>query len=219
MENFIFQNNTKIIFGKNSENTVGKEIKLYGKKVLFHYGQGSIKKTGLYERIVKSLQDEGIDFIELGGVQPNPVVSLVRKGIQLCKENNVDSILAVGGGSVIDSAKAISIGAYYDGDVWDFFENKAKPVSALPIGVVLTIPASGSESSTVTVITNEDGLIKKGFHSDVFLPKFAILNPELSLTLPLFQIACGVSDILSHTFERYFTQTRNVDLTDRLCEG
>ncbi|MDD3520689.1 MAG: iron-containing alcohol dehydrogenase, partial [Actinomycetota bacterium] len=134
-------------------------------------------------------------------------------------ENKVDFILAVGGGSVIDSAKAISIGCNYEGDVWDFFEGKAKPDTAIPIGVVLTIPAAGSESSVVTVITNEDGLIKRGFHSDSFLPKFAILNPELTMTLPLFQIACGAADILAHTFERYFTPTKNRDLTDRLCEG
>jgi len=219
LENFIFKNETKIIFGKDTENGVGKEILKYGKKVLFHYGAGSIKKTGLYEKVLKSLKESGITFFELGGVKPNPVVSLIRQGIKICRENDIDFILAVGGGSVIDSTKAISMGVNYKGDVWDFFEGKAKLESTLPTGVILTIPAAGSESSVVTVITNEDGLIKKGFHSSMLLPKFAILNPELTFTLPVFQIACGAADILAHTFERYFTQSENVDLTDKLCEG
>ena len=220
MEDFVFQNTAKIIFGKETEKKAGSEIKKFGgKKVLLHYGGGSIKKTGLYDRVISSLRENGLDFIELGGVLPNPFVSLVRKGIRLCKENKVDFILAVGGGSVIDSAKAISIGCNYEGDVWDFFEGKAEPEAVVPIGVVLTIPAAGSESSVVTVITNEDLLIKRGYHSDALLPKFAILNPELTMTLPLFQIACGASDIIAHTLERYFTPTKNRDLTDRLCEG
>lgn len=219
MENFIFKNETKIIFGKGNENDVGKEILRFGKKVLFHYGGGSIKKSGLYEKIMKSLKENGISVFELGGVRPNPVVSLIREGIKICRENNIDFILAVGGGSVIDSSKAISMGVNYEGDVWDFFEGKAKLESSLPTGVILTIPAAGSESSVVTVITNENGLIKRGFHSSMLLPKFAILNPELTFTLPVFQVACGAADILAHTFERYFTQTKNVDLTDKLCEG
>ena len=219
MENFIFKNETKIIFGKDTENNVGKEILKYGKKVLFHYGAGSIKKSGLYEKIIRSLEDSGITVFELGGVKPNPVVSLIRQGIKICREEKVDFILAVGGGSVIDSTKAIAMGVNYEGDIWDFFEGKAKLESALPTGVILTIPAAGSESSVVTVITNEDGLLKRGFHSSMLLPKFAILNPELTYTLPVFQVACGAADILAHTFERYFTQSENVDLTDRLCEG
>ena len=219
MENFIFKNETKIIFGRGTENDIGKEILRYGKKVLFHYGGGSIKKSGLYEKIMKSLQESKISVFELGGVKPNPVVSLVRQGIKICRENDIDFILAVGGGSVIDSSKAISMGVNYKGDIWDFFEGGAKLESVLPMGVILTIPAAGSESSVVTVITNEDGLIKRGFHSSMLLPKFAILNPELTFTLPVFQIACGAADILAHTFERYFTQSKNVDLTDRLCEG
>ena len=219
MENFIFKNETKIIFGRGTENDAGKEILKYGRRVLFHYGGGSTKKSGLYEKIMKSLKNSGLTFFELGGVRPNPVVSLIREGIKICRENDIDFILAAGGGSVIDSAKAISMGVNYKGDIWDFFEGKAKLESAVPIGVIVTIPAAGSESSVVTVITNEDGLIKRGFHSSMLLPKFAILNPELTFTLPVFQVACGAADILAHTFERYFTQSKNVDLTDRLCEG
>jgi len=219
LENFIFKNETKIIFGRGTENDAGKEILKYGRRVLFHYGGGSIKKSGLYEKIMKSLKNSGLTFFELGGVRPNPVVSLIREGIKICRENDIDFILAAGGGSVIDSAKAISMGVNYKGDIWDFFEGKAKLESAVPIGVIVTIPAAGSESSVVTVITNEDGLIKRGFHSSMLLPKFAILNPELTFTLPVFQVACGAADILAHTFERYFTQSKNVDLTDRLCEG
>jgi alcohol dehydrogenase len=219
VENFTFKNETKIIFGRGTENDVGSEILKFGKKVLFHYGGGSIKKSGLYEKIIKSLKDSGLTVFELSGVKPNPVVSLIREGIKICRENNIDFILAAGGGSVIDSAKGISMGVGYKGDVWDFFEGNAKLESAVPLGVIVTIPAAGSESSVVTVITNEDGLIKRGFHSSKLLPKFAILNPELTFTLPVFQVACGAADILAHTFERYFTQSKNVDLTDRLCEG
>jgi alcohol dehydrogenase len=219
LENFIFKNETKIIFGRGTENAAGKEVSKYGRKVLLHYGGGSIKKSGLYEKIIKSLKDSGLTVFELSGVKPNPVVSLIREGIKICRDNDIDFILAVGGGSVIDSAKGISMGVNYSGDIWDFFDGKAKLESAVPLGVIVTIPAAGSESSVVTVITNEDGLIKRGFHSSMLLPKFAILNPELTFTLPVFQIACGAADILAHTFERYFTQSENVDLTDRLCEG
>lgn len=219
MENFIFQNNNKIIFGKGTENNVGDEIKNYSQKILLTYGGGSIKKTGLHKIIVDSLKKNGIDFLELGGVKPNPNVNLVREGIKICRENNIDFILAVGGGSVIDSAKAISIGVNYDGDVWDFFEGKAKLGKVLPIGVVLTIPGAGSESSDVSVITNEEKKLKNGFHHHSIVPKFAILNPEIALTLPVYLISCGAADIFSHAFERYFTPTTNVDLTDRLCEG
>ncbi|MCE5330108.1 iron-containing alcohol dehydrogenase [bacterium] len=219
MENFVFKNDTKIIFGKGTENKVGNEILKYGKKVLLHYGGENIKKSGLYEKILKSLKESSILVYELSGVKPNPSISLAREGIKICRENKIDFILAVGGGSVIDSSKAIAMGVNYSGDVWDFFEGKIKLESAIPIGVVLTIPAAGSESSVVTVMTNEEGLIKRGFHSEMLLPRFAILNPELTFTLPVFQVACGSADILAHTFERYFTQTKNVDLTDRLCEG
>jgi alcohol dehydrogenase len=220
LENFVFQNTTKIIFGKGAEKSAGAEIKKYSNKVLLHYGGQSIKKYGLYERMIKSLTDAGIEFIELSGVQPNPVLSMVKEGIELCRKNNIGFILAVGGGSVIDSAKAIAIGVPYEkGDVWDFFMGKVKAEAAVSIGVILTITAAGSESSVVSVILDEKTQMKKGYHSSFMLPKFAILNPELTYTLPAFQTACGSADIMSHIFERYFTQSKNTDLTDRLCEG
>ncbi len=219
MQNFEFQNRTKIIFGKDTEKNVGREVKKYSDKILLHYGGGSIKKYGTYENIVNSLKKEGVDVVELGGVKPNPVLSMVNKGIQTCRRENIDFILAVGGGSVIDSAKAIAVGTPYQGNVWDFFDKKAEPSTALDIGVVLTIPAAGSEASDVSVITNEDGLIKKGYHSQLLRPQFAILNPELTFTLPPFQSAAGAADIMAHVMERYFTHTKNVGLTDRLCES
>jgi alcohol dehydrogenase YqhD (iron-dependent ADH family) len=219
MLNFKFQNKTKIIFGTGMEDTVGKELKVFGKKVLLHYGGGSIKKYGLYDKIIANLKEHDIDFIELGGVEPNPKLSLVRKGIDLCKSEGIDAILAIGGGSVIDSAKAIGVGAKYDGDVWDFFLGKASIKDTLPLGVVLTIPAAGSESSGGSVITNEEGQYKKAFGSPLVRPMFAILNPEVTYTLPKYQTAAGVVDMLAHTMERYFTNEKHVDLTDRLCEA
>lgn len=220
MENFIFQNTTKIIFGKGTHSKAGEEVKKYSKKILLHYGGGSIKKYGLYDEIVSSLKKENIRIFELGGVRPNPILGLVKEGAKICRENNIDFVLAAGGGSVIDSAKAIALSAAYGGEsMWDFVTGKIKPEKALPVGVVLTLPAAGSEASNVTVITNEDGMVKKGFHSELIRPKFAILNPEVTFTLPLYQIACGAADIMSHVMERYFTRTKNVDLTDRLCEA
>jgi alcohol dehydrogenase YqhD (iron-dependent ADH family) len=210
---------TKVIFGKGQEENVGAEIAAYGtKKVLLHYGQNSIKKSGLYGRIIKSMEDAGLDFIELSGVQPNPILNLVHEGIELCRKENVDFILAVGGGSVIDSSKGIGIGVKYNGDVWDFYAGK--PVeNCLPIGVVLTIPAAGSETSPNSVITNEDGDFKRGIGAQVMRPKFAILNPELPMTLPPYHMACGAVDIMAHVMERYFTNIPNVKYTDRLCEA
>lgn len=219
MLNFKFQNKTKIIFGKDTESNVGKELKAFGKKVLLHYGGGSIKKYGLYDKIIANLKDHDIEFIELAGVEPNPKLSLVRQGIELCKKEDIDSILAIGGGSVIDSAKAIAVGAKYDGDVWDFFLAKASVKDTLPVGVVLTIPAAGSESSAGSVITNEEGQYKKAFGSPLIRPVFAILNPEITYTLPKYQTAAGIVDMLAHTMERYFTNEKHVDLTDRLCEA
>lgn len=219
MRNFTFNNSTTIIFGKDTQKNVGQETKKYGQNVLLHYGGGSIKKTGLYEEVLASLKSAGLRVVELGGVKPNPRLSLVKEGIKLCLENNIDFILAVGGGSVIDSAKAIAIGVKYCGDVWDFYSGKAKVTEALPIGVVLTIPAAGSESSTGSVITNEDGWYKRSTGSLLLRPKFAIMNPELSYTLPDYQTACGAADMIAHVMERYFTNEKNVEFTDRLCEA
>jgi len=221
MKNFSFYSPIKIIFGKDSEDSVGKETKKYGKKVLLHYGGGSIKKTGLYDKVIRSLHEENIEVVELGGVKPNPRLSMVREGIDLCRKEKIEFILAVGGGSAIDSAKTIAAGTLYDGDVWDFFTGKkARIKEAIPIGVVLTIPAAGSEVSPDMVITNEDGWYKKaGIGSDHLFSKFSILNPEITFTLSAKQTVIGVSDILAHIYERYFTQVKNVELTDRLAEA
>jgi alcohol dehydrogenase len=220
MENFFYFNSTKIIFGKDTETTIGEEIKQFGRKVLLHtYDDDIIKKIGLYDRIMKILQKNGYVVHELGGVQPNPRLALVNKGITLCRRENIDCILAVGGGSVIDSAKAIGIGVPYKGDVWDFFSGKATIKETLPVGVVLTIPAAGSESSNGSVITNENGWYKRPVLHDLIRPKFAILNPELTYSLPPYQTACGAVDIMTHVMERYFTRVTDVDLTDRLCEA
>jgi hypothetical protein len=219
MINFSYENPTKTIFGKNAEKQLGEEVKKYGKKILLHYGGGSIKKIGLYDKIIDSLKEAGIEIIELGGVVPNPRLSLVKEGISLCKEEKIDFILAAGGGSVIDSAKAIAVGVPYEGDVWDFYSTSKSPVEALPIGVVLTIPAAGSETSGSSVITNEEGGFKRSAGGGCMRPKFAIMNPEVTYPLPPYQTACGVSDMLAHLMERYFTQVQNVDLTDRLIEA
>lgn len=219
MDDFIYQNRTKIIFGRGYETTVGNEIRPYANKILFLYGGGSIKKTGLYGRVLNSLKEAGLEVTELSGVRPNPRLSFVREGIKLCREKGVQFILAVGGGSVIDSAKAISVGVPYKGDVWDFWAGLAKPEEALPVGVVLTIPAAGSESSISAVLTNEEGNLKIGLDCMLYRPVFAVMNPELTFTLPPYQTACGSADIMAHIMERYFTNTKDVDLTDRLCEA
>lgn len=219
MRNFTFHNPTKIIFGKGTEKQVGNEVKSY-RKILLHYGGGSIKRSGLYDRVVKSLAQAGVAWVELGGVQPNPLLSLVYEGIQLCREQQVNFILAVGGGSVIDSAKAIAVGVPYPGDVWDFFEDEdLKIQAALPVGTILTISAAGSEASDSAVITKAEGQLKRAIGSDLLYPKFSILNPELTATLPRYQIACGIADMMAHIMERYFTRVQHVDLTDRLCEA
>lgn len=219
MENFTYYSYTNMIFGKGTQTRVGEEVKKFGRRVLLHYGGGSIKRSGLYDQVTSSLREAGVDFIELGGVQPNPRLSLVKKGIALCREEGIGFILAVGGGSVIDSAKAIAVGTRYAGDVWELFEGAPQEHEVLPLGVVLTIPAAGSESSPNMVITKEDGLFKKGLRCDRARPQFAILNPELTYTLPFFQTACGVSDMLAHVMERYFSNSTGVDVSDRMCEG
>lgn len=220
MKDFNYCAPTRVIFGKNTELEVGKTLKNAGAtRVLMQYGGGSIKKSGLYDRVVKAIRDEGIELFELGGVQPNPHLSLVRKAIEIVREQKIDYLLAVGGGSAIDSTKATAVGAVYDGDVWDFYCGKAVPKKAMPVGVVLTIPAAGSEGSNSSVITNEDGWIKRGLGCDLTRPAFAIYNPELTYSLPAYQTAAGATDIMAHIMERYFTNEPDVDMTDRLCES
>jgi len=197
MNEFVYYSPTKVIFGKGAESAAGSEInKLGAKKVLIHYGGGSVVRSGLLDRVQNSLAQSGISYITLSGVKPNPVLSLVRKGISMCREENVDLILAVGGGSVIDSAKAIAVGAANpDTDVWDYFLRKATPVNRLPVAVILTIAASGSEMSNSCVITNEDGMLKRGFSSDANRPVVSFMNPELLKTVPRYHRGCGVTDI------------------------
>ena len=219
MDNFTFYSPTYFAFGKDEEKNAGKLVKRFGgNKVLIHFGGGSVIKSGLMDRVKKSLDAEGISYVELGGVKPNPRSGLVYEGIDLCKKENVDFILAVGGGSVIDSSKAIAAGTLYDGDFWDFYSGKHIE-KALPVGTVLTIAAAGSEGSPNSVITNENGMYKRGSGSDALRPKFSILNPELTTTLPAYQTACGITDIMAHLLERYLTNTKNVTTTDRLIEG
>jgi alcohol dehydrogenase YqhD (iron-dependent ADH family) len=219
MDNFTYHNPTKILFGRGMENEVGAEVARYSRRILLHFGGGSIKKSGLYDRVVASLKRAGVEWVELGGVKPNPRLGLVHEGVKLCREQKLDFVLAVGGGSSIDSAKAIAMGAANDGEVWDYFVGKRELTRALPVATVLTIPAAGSESSTASVVTNEDGWIKRGFNSELLYPKFSVLNPELAFTLPAFQVACGSADIMSHLMERYFTNSRNVAFVDRLLEA
>lgn len=219
MNNFTFYSPTYFAFGKDQENKAGHYVKRFGgTKVLIHYGGGSVVRSGLLDRVKASLKEENIEYLELGGVMPNPRSGLVYEGIKLCKKCDVDFILAVGGGSAIDSAKAIAAGAVYEGDFWDFYENK--PVEkALKVGTVLTIAAAGSEGSGDSVITKEEGMLKRGTGSEALRPVFSILNPELTQTLPAYQTACGATDIMAHVLERYFTNTTEVEVTDRLCEA
>lgn len=222
MENFAYYTPTKVVFGKDEEKNVGKLAKDFGaKKVLIHYGGGSAVRSGLIDRIKTSLSEENISFVELGGVKPNPRLSLIYEGIKLAKENGVDFILAVGGGSVIDSAKGIGYGVANPDieDVWDLYIGKKKTQKCAPIGVVLTIAAAGSEMSSGSVVTKEDEQLKRSYGCDNARPKFAIMNPELTYTLPKYQIACGVVDIMIHTMERYFSPVGNLELTDKIAEG
>lgn len=219
MENFTFYSPTFFVFGKDTENQTGEYVRKFGgSKVLIHFGGSSAKKSGLLDRVEASLKKEGISFIELGGVKPNPRSGLVYEGIELCKKEKIDFILAVGGGSTIDSAKAIAAGVVYDGDFWDFY--MGKPIeNALPIGTVLTIAAAGSEGSPDSVITKEEGMFKRGASGNAIRPKFSILNPALTQTLPPHQTAAGITDIMAHLYERYLTNTKEVEVTDRLIEA
>ena len=219
MNNFTFYSPTYFVFGKDEENNAGKYVKRFGgTKVLIHYGGGSVVRSGLLDRIKKSLKSSDIDFVELGGVKPNPRSGLVYEGIELCKKENVDFILAVGGGSTIDSAKGMAIGALFDGDFWDFYSGK-RLERALPVGTVLTIAAAGSEGSNGSVITKEEGMLKRSAGGDAIRPVFSVLNPALTQTLPAYQTACGIVDIMAHLLERFFTNTKDVEVTDRLIEG
>lgn len=219
MENFTFYSPTFFAFGKDSESQAGDLIKRFGgSKVLIHFGGNSAKRSGLLDRVESSLKGAGIPYVSLGGVKPNPRSGLVYEGIELCKKEKVDFILAVGGGSVIDSAKAIAAGVVYDGDFWDFY--MGKPIEkALPIGTVLTIAAAGSEGSPDSVITKEDGMFKRGASGNAIRPKFSILNPALTQTLPPHQTAAGITDIMAHLYERYLTNSKEVEVTDRLIEA
>lgn len=220
MENFSFYSPTEFVFGKETENECGKYVKKFGgTKVLIHYGSGSAVKSGLLDRVKASLDAEGIPYAELGGVQPNPRDTKIYEGIEICRREGVDFILSVGGGSCIDSSKGIALGVPYDGDFWDFYGTGKVVEKALPIGTVLTIAAAGSEGSGGSVVTKEDGMLKRDVGSDLLRPRFSILNPELTCTLPEYQTACGATDIMAHVFERYFTNTSEVEITDRLCEA
>ena len=220
MKDFIYYAPTEVVFGKESEQHVAGLIKKYGgHKVLVHYGGGSAKKSGLLDKVCDQLKQEGVDFLLLGGVVPNPRLSLVHQGIQLCRKEGADMILAIGGGSVIDSSKAIAYGVPYEGDVWDFFCGKNKPVSALSVGCVVTNPASGSEMSDSCVITNEETKDKRGYSSQLGRCKFSISNPERTFTLPPYQTAAGVADIMMHTMERYFSNDMDMDLTESIAEA
>lgn len=219
MINFEFDNKTKIIFGKGAHKDIGALIRPYSDRILLHYGGGSVKKSGLYDEVLASLKSENIEVIELGGVKPNPRLTLVHEGIELCRKNDINFILAVGGGSVIDSAKAIAMGVSYPGDVWELYETKKQPISALTVATILTIPAAGSESSNNSVITNEEKQLKLGYGSKLLKPVFSVINPEICLTLPHNQMANGVSDMMSHIMERYFTNTLHTDVIDGLCES
>ena len=220
MENFTFYSPTFFAFGKDTENQAGELVKRFGgTKVLIHYGGNSAKKSGLLDRVEASLKEAGLSYVMLGGVKPNPRSGLVYEGIELCKKEGVDFILAVGGGSTIDSSKAIAAGVVYDGDFWDYY-NTGKPIEeALPVGTILTIAAAGSEGSPDSVITKEEGMFKRGASGNAIRPKFSILNPALTQTLPPYQTAAGVTDIMAHLYERYLTNTKDVEVTDRLIEG
>lgn len=220
MQNFTYYTPTRVVFGKGEVERVGELLRAEGtRKVLIHYGGESARRSGLLERVERAVKDQGIDFVSLGGVVPNPRLSKVREGITLARAEGVDFILAVGGGSVIDSAKAIGYGIPYEGDVWDFYSGTAQPERVCPVGAVLTLSAAGSEMSNSSVISDEENGLKWGLNNDICRCRFAVMDPELTYTLPPYQTACGVVDILMHTMERYFTHEKDTALTDELAEG
>ena len=216
MIDFVFQNPAKIIFGRTALSHLGEEALKYGNKALLVYGGGSVKRIGLYDQVKNILAENQIAVWELGGIVPNPHLSRVREGIEICRREGIGLVLALGGGSVIDTGKGIVNGVPDNGDVWDFYISKRTPKTSLPLGTILTLPAAGSEMSYSSVITNEDGMLKRGYNSLTNVPTFSILNPEWSFTLPPYQTACGCVDIIAHMMERYFTLVEHVELTDRL---
>lgn len=219
MDNFVFHNPTKLIFGKGQLEALRNEAPAYGKKVLLVYGGGSIKRSGLYDQVTAILREIGAEVTELAGVEPNPRLSTVHRGVELCKSNGIELVLAVGGGSVLDCSKAIAVGAKYDGDMWDFAERKAVPKAALPLGTVLTMAATGSEMNGNSVISNEETKEKLGWSSKLAYPAFSILDPQFTVSLPKDQTVYGMVDIMSHVFEHYFHPTPNTPLQDEFCEG
>ena len=220
MKDFNYYAPTEVVFGEQSEEQVARLVKKYGgTKVLVHYGGQSAVRSGLLDKVCSLLSEEGVEFVKLGGVVPNPRLSLAQEGIELCRKENIDFILAVGGGSVIDSAKCIAYGVGFNGNVWDIYLGKAVPTTMLPLAAVLTIPAAGSEMSESSVITNEDGDIKLGYSNALSRPKFAIMNPRRTFTLPPYQTAAGVTDMIMHTMERYFSKDDDMDLTTDLAEA
>ena len=220
IKDFNYYAPTRVVFGRDSEKQLAQLIQQQGgTRVLVHYGGGSARRSGLLDRTFNTLREAGISFVELGGVVPNPLLSKVQEGIELCRREQVDFILAVGGGSVIDSSKAIGYGVPYESNVWDFWEGKASPRQCLPIGVILTIPAAGSEMSSSCVITRDEGLLKRGINSDLCRCRFCIMNPELTYTLPAYQTAAGATDIMMHTMERYFSKYEDMTLTDAIAEA
>lgn len=221
MNNFVFYSPTEFVFGKDTERQVGVLARKHGaRKVMIVYGGGSVVRSGLLDRVKQALTEAGIAYCEMGGVQPNPIDTKVYEGIEICRREGADMLLPVGGGSVIDTAKAIAAGVPYEGDFWDFYIGKAKVTRALKVAVVLTIPAAGSEGSGNTVITKVEGLQKLSLRvPEMLRPVFSIMNPELTYTLPAFQTACGIADMMVHIMERYFTNTTDVEISDRLCEG
>ncbi|MDN4618803.1 iron-containing alcohol dehydrogenase [Paenibacillus sp. PsM32] len=219
MNSFEFYNPTRLIFGKGQLEKLKREVGNYGKNVLLVYGGGSIKRAGLYDKVIGYLNEAGANVTELAGVEPNPRLSTVHKGVDLCKSNNIDLILAVGGGSVLDCAKAIAVGAKYDGDMWDFAQRKATPTDALPLGTVLTMAATGSEMNSGSVITNTETQEKLGWGSAYSFPAFSILDPENTYSLPKDQTVYGIVDMMSHVLEHYFHAEKNTDIQDGFCES